>query len=344
MITPNARSSKNYPLVQITDERELGENNSQKKQLDLVGRNKRVVDFGCATGYFAQFLNQRECQVVGVELSPEAAKVAEEHCEQVIVADLDLELISDIFPDQKFEVAVFGDVLEHLRDPWRVLNEIKQVLQPGGYVVASIPNIAHGAVRLALLQGKFEYAEFGILDNTHLRFFTRKTIQELFERTGYVIDVIDRTIVPLFSDSLLVPSVDRESVSSELAQQIEQAEDADTLQFIVRAFPISPEGKYAALNLKYETLNLKYLHIVDEKLQLQSNLLEIHRELEEFKSTLQQAQADLKKTQAEVQSKQVELDLAIQKSVAMEGSKFWKLRKAWWRIRKAFGHGVPTLD
>jgi len=73
--------------------------------------------------------------------------------------------------------------LEHLRNPWRVLEETQQLLKSEGYIVVSIPNIAHGAIRLALLQGRFEYTELGILDNTHLRFFTRKTVEQLFERS-----------------------------------------------------------------------------------------------------------------------------------------------------------------
>jgi O-antigen biosynthesis protein len=371
-------SSKHYPLVQINDEKDLGENNSLTKQLNLIGQKKQVIDFGCATGYFAQFLNQRECQVVGIELNPEAAKIAEQHCKQVIVADLDLVSIPEILPGQKFEVAVFGDVLEHLRDPWRVLKEVRQILQPEGYVVASIPNIAHGAVRLALLQGRFEYADVGLLDNTHLRFFTRKTVQELFEQTGYLVDVIDRTVVPPFSDSPLVPNVERNGLSNELIQQVEQAEDADTLQFVVRAFPMSPEGKYAALNLKYS-------HAIDQNLHLQSEFSNIQAELEQFKSQLQQSQAglhqaqvelhqaqaelhqvrvdlhqtqtefhqagvELPQTQAELHQVQVdlhqvridlhqtqtELHQAQQTKAAMESSKFWKLRQAWFQLKRVF--------
>ena len=76
-----------------------------------------------------------------------------------------------------------GDVLEHLKDPWAILGNIKENLKPDGYVVASIPNIAHGAIRLALLEGRFDYTSLGILDDTHLRFFTRESIFELFRKS-----------------------------------------------------------------------------------------------------------------------------------------------------------------
>ncbi|MDF5728298.1 MAG: class I SAM-dependent methyltransferase, partial [Rhizonema sp. PD38] len=182
---------KDYPLVSDLSEADLDENSSLKKMSRLVGDNKQVLDFGCATGYFAQLLQSKGCQVTGVEVNPSAAKVAEQYCQKVIVTDLDFVSLGEILPKQTFDVAVFGDVLEHLRDPWKVLQETKQLLKPEGYVVASIPNIAHGAIRLALLQGRFEYMELGILDNTHLRFFTRKSVEKLFEDSGYIVNGIE---------------------------------------------------------------------------------------------------------------------------------------------------------
>jgi O-antigen biosynthesis protein len=187
-------------VVSGESETTLSENTSHKKMLNFIGEQKSVVDFGCATGYMAQFLNRRGCRVVGVEISPEAAAIAEQFCEQVIVADLDYTSIAEILPEQKFDIAVFGDVLEHLRDPWRTLEQVKTILHPDGYVVASIPNIAHGAIRLALLQGRFDYEKQGILDDTHLRFFTRKSIEDLFESAGYLVETLDRTTTPVFTE------------------------------------------------------------------------------------------------------------------------------------------------
>ena len=317
---------KNYPLAPVSNENELEENNSPKKQLNLVGTNKRVVDFGCGAGGFAQLLKQRGCRIVGVDLNAEAAKAAESHCDQVLVADLDFISILEILPDQTFDVAIFGDVLEHLRDPWRVLADARQILRPGGYVIASIPNIAHGAVRLSLLQGNFEYADVGLLDNTHLRFFTRKTVHELFEGAGYVIDVIDRITIPLFSDCPYVPHVDRGALSDELIHQVEQAEDADTLQFVVRAFPTSSEGKYAALELKYA-------RAVEQNVKLQSELFTVQDELGQVRTTLQQAQTGLERLHTQ-------LHQAQEGMTAMESSKFWKLRAVWVRCKKMLGFRV----
>ncbi len=121
---------KDYPSAQDITEEGLDENHSLKKMLRLVGENKRVIDFGCATGYFSQLLTRKGCRVTGIEINPDAAKVAELYCEQVIVADLDFVSVTEILPIHEFDVAVFGDVLEHLRNPWKMLEETQQLLKP----------------------------------------------------------------------------------------------------------------------------------------------------------------------------------------------------------------------
>lgn len=227
-----------FKVFENVTEASLSEHHSLHKMLNLVGYNQAVVEFGCATGYFSQVLRQRGCHVTGVEVDMQAAEVARRVCNRVIVADLDFVPVTRVLPAGGFDVALFGDVLEHLREPWRVLADTRQLLKPGGYVVASVPNIAHGAVRLALLQGRFEYVPEGILDNTHLRFFTRDSLLALFRQAGYTAEIRDRVTFPIFSDCPLVPIVHREDFPPELVGQVEQSEEAQTLQFILRAEPI----------------------------------------------------------------------------------------------------------
>jgi len=112
--------------------------------LRLVGENKGNRFWLC-NWLFSQLLTRKGCRVTGIEINPDAAKVAELY-EQVIVADLDFVSVTELLPIHEFDVAVFGDVLEHLRNPWRVLEETQQLLKSEGYIVASIPNIAHGAL------------------------------------------------------------------------------------------------------------------------------------------------------------------------------------------------------
>ncbi len=297
---------KNYPPLETITEN-LEENSSLAKLLSLIGENRRVIDFGCATGYLACLLKQKGCVVTGIEINEQAASIAEQYCERVIVCDLDITRLLDILPKQTFDVAVFGDVLEHLRDPWRILQETKELLLPQGYVVASIPNIAHGAIRLSLLQGKFDYQELGILDNTHLRFFTRKTVEELFEKSGYLSEIVDRTHLPILENSPLIPSLELNYLDNKLVEEIQNARETDTLQFIVRAFPASVENQYNFLKALFlENSNL--LESSQSELQQTKGLLESSQsELQQTKGLLESSQTELQRTRDMLKYSKVEL-------------------------------------
>ena len=312
----NKSWEKDYPSPEHLTTDNLDENSSLKKMLDFIGEKKQVIDFGCATGYFANLLNSKGCIVTGVEINSDAAKIAEQYCKKVVVTDLDIKSISGILPTEEFDVAVFGDVLEHLRNPWKVLEETKNILKSDGYVVASIPNIAHGSIRLALLQGKFDYMKLGILDDTHLRFFTCKTTEELFKLSGYFIEEFDRTKLPIFSDSGIVPQLNEDSFSQEIIQQIKFDRDVDTLQFIVKAFPVSQEARHNQLLTKQLESALAELDSNNSQLQeaqaslenSQSQLDQKQAELEQSRSQLEQKQAELEQSQSQLEQKQAELE------------------------------------
>ncbi|MBC1240618.1 glycosyltransferase [Nostoc sp. 2RC] len=293
--------SKDYPLVETLAEEGLDQNHSLTKMFNLIADNQRVVDFGCATGYFAKLLNKKGCIVTGVDINPNAAKLAEQYCKEVIVADLDFVSVTEILPSHEFDVAVFGDVLEHLRNPWKILEDTKQILKKDGYVIASIPNIAHGAIRLSLLQGRFEYTELGILDNTHLRFFTRKTVEELFERPGYLVNIVDQTQIGIFSDNPLIPKNNRAEFNSETIKQIEEDRDAETLQFIIRAEPCSIEAEYPAIN-KHSS------KILEESRELQSQLQDTQIKLQQAQAKVQENQLLLQELQFQLQDTQTQLE------------------------------------
>ncbi|MDY6899719.1 MAG: methyltransferase domain-containing protein [Cyanobacteriota bacterium] len=300
----NADWEKDYPLLSDLSEKDLDDNSSLQKMLRLIGENKRVIDFGCATGYFSRLLCERGCEVIGVEVNPKAAKVAENYCNQVIIADLDFvslnEILLEKISSEKFDVAVFGDVLEHLRNPWKVLKETQSLLKPEGYVIASIPNIAHGAIRLALLQGNFQYQPLGILDNTHLRFFTRKTVEQLFEDTGYLIDVIEPTKLPIYSNSNLIPAIEKHNFDKNITQEIEQDEDADTLQFVIRAYPVSLENKYANLSKQYREAVKKLIYYETEFDNLRVELEQSKNQFENKNSEFEQVMTQLQHTEKQL--------------------------------------------
>src|SRR5438445_1613554 len=115
-------------------------NTSHVRMVNLVGPNKSVLEFGCSTGYMSRVLKANGCKVVGVEIDPDAAKQAAEVCDRVIVSDAERGNWAEQLKNDRFEVIVFGDVLEHLADPLSVLRSVRPLISEDGYVVASIPN------------------------------------------------------------------------------------------------------------------------------------------------------------------------------------------------------------
>ena len=160
------------------------ENNSHAFALSLIGYNKSVLEVGCSTGYLTKVMSERGCNVVGIELDPDAAEVAEQWAEHVVVGDIDEGDVWNYVKDESFDVVVLGDVLEHLRDPLGSLRQAVRKIKPTGYVVTSLPNIAHGDVRIACSRGDSGTRETGLLDRTHMRFFTLETIRELLSQAG----------------------------------------------------------------------------------------------------------------------------------------------------------------
>ena len=167
-------------------------NNPLTKFIHLIGPQKRVLEVGCATGFLSKYLTrQLRCQVVGIELNPEAARLAKQHCEDVIVGDVEKDALDKA--KGLFDVITFGDVLEHLISPGVVLRRCKNCLALDGYILTSIPNVAHWSIRGHLMRGKFNYQKGGILDRTHLRFFTLRTARRMIEEAGY--DIVHSDIV-----------------------------------------------------------------------------------------------------------------------------------------------------
>jgi GT2 family glycosyltransferase/2-polyprenyl-3-methyl-5-hydroxy-6-metoxy-1,4-benzoquinol methylase/glycosyltransferase involved in cell wall biosynthesis len=216
---------------------DLSNPNSSHTQLVLLtGEKKKVLDVGSATGYLSRALRDRGCAVTAVEVDPEAARLGQRFADRMIVGDIASLDLAATLGGERFDVVILGDVLEHLVDPAAVLERIRDRLAPGGYVVASIPNVAHGSVRLALLKGEFTYTSTGLLDETHVRFFTRESVEELFARSGYRITEWRRVTVDLFDTEV---SVSREEFPSHVVEAVASAPEATTFQFVVRAIPAS---------------------------------------------------------------------------------------------------------
>ena len=156
----------------------------------------RVFEGGVSTGYFAKVLVDAGRIVDGAELDPVAASEASSVCDRVIVGDLSNLEPSELAP--QYRAFVFGDTLEHLPDPVSVLRALRGRLAPDGLLVVSVPNVANWAIRLSLLAGRFRYTDRGILDRTHLRFYTKRTLVEMLGEAGFrVVDLKAAVPVPL---------------------------------------------------------------------------------------------------------------------------------------------------
>jgi 2-polyprenyl-3-methyl-5-hydroxy-6-metoxy-1,4-benzoquinol methylase len=247
-------------------------NTSHALIAEAVGHDKRVLDVGCAAGDFAEVLARRGCEVTGIEIDPEAARRAERYCQRVIAGDVEQLDTDGALDEGSFDVVVFGDVLEHLKDPLKALQRLKLSLQPKGYAVASIPNVAHGSVRLALLQGKFRYRSLGLLDETHLRFFTRESVERLFEDAGFLVTDLKRTSRGIFDTEV---EVDREAVTEDLLRQVQQDPEALTYQFVLTAHPFGESATRATYEaLLYElTCKLRDLEGVERRLIIRTRQL-----------------------------------------------------------------------
>jgi 2-polyprenyl-3-methyl-5-hydroxy-6-metoxy-1,4-benzoquinol methylase len=208
-------------------------NNAHAFALELIGHDRRVLELGPAAGHFTKALVDRGCRVVAIEVDPAAAEHAARLAERMIVGDLsDPAVVESAIDDERFDVVVAGDVLEHLPDPLRVLRACRGALKPGGFVVLSLPNIAHADVKLQLLRGRFAYQDTGLLDRTHLHFFTLHSIEEMIRDAGFVMVDLRRVHYDVFATE---QAVDPEDVAPAVLAAALADPESETYQFVVSA-------------------------------------------------------------------------------------------------------------
>jgi 2-polyprenyl-3-methyl-5-hydroxy-6-metoxy-1,4-benzoquinol methylase len=162
----------------------------------LTPPNSRVLDLGCGPGHVAEHLREKGCTVVGVDRN--LTEAARARCDWAYECDLESAWPAEL-QSRRFDVVLLADVLEHLREPAKALARARAQLRPGGCVIASVPNAANAYVRLNLLLGRFEYAERGIMDRDHVRFFTRGSFLRALKAAGFRVTHKSVTPVPLAS-------------------------------------------------------------------------------------------------------------------------------------------------
>jgi 2-polyprenyl-3-methyl-5-hydroxy-6-metoxy-1,4-benzoquinol methylase len=172
----------------------LDDNHSHSQIVRRIPRYARVLELGCGDGSMSRLLQQRcEASIIGIERNPQAAWRAQWYCDYVFNEDLDDPHSLDALEGEKFDIVTLVDVLEHLQHPAALLERLKPLLLDEGLVLLSVPNVAHASVRLELLGGNFRYESAGILDATHLRFFTAASLQGFLQEAGYTVLDMDYT-------------------------------------------------------------------------------------------------------------------------------------------------------
>lgn len=210
--------------------------------LDLLAliplTTRRVVEIGCANGALARAWREGhpEREFIGIDLDAEYVRRAAVSCTRAF--DADVEQLPDaefatLFPSDCW---VFGDCLEHLRDPWAVLRRIRERLDPDGCLVTCIPNAQHWSVQWRLLSGNFRYEDSGLLDRTHIRWFTRQTMLEMFAESGWAVEMgVSRAVQsPQQARALAAVGAFAQAFGLDAAQALA---DAEPIQYLFRLRP-----------------------------------------------------------------------------------------------------------
>ena len=198
---------------------------------------RRIVEVGCSSGALAREYRRLNpgCHYLGLEIEAQYAELARRHCDAV--RELDVETLDDrAVRALEADCWIFGDSLEHLRDPWALLRRIRAALPADGNVVACIPNAQHWSVQARLACGELRYEDSGLLDRTHLRWFTRITILEMFAQTGFRVAALNARVFSEAQRDKFLPAV--ELMARALGANVQQAlVDATVFQYLVRAHP-----------------------------------------------------------------------------------------------------------
>lgn len=223
--------------------------------LRRVPKEASVLELGPGPGAMTQVLRARGHAVTVVENDPAALQALQPLGVQIVEADLDGPSWQDELQGLRFDAILACDVLEHLRKPEQVLKTLSGLVQPMGCLVISLPNIAYAGVASALRAGVFEYADKGLLDHTHVRFFTRRSIEQLLMDCGWVPLAWEANRVPIAQSEFAqywesIPEAWRQHLLTGWA-------DYDVYQWMVVAVPARDSRDWAAVQLRAEVNQLR---------------------------------------------------------------------------------------
>lgn len=205
--------------------------------LRMVGKNKAVLEMGCSSGTQTRILKELlGCRVTAVEINPEAARIAQQYTEKTLVGNIEQIDFEGELLGQHFDVITFADVLEHLYDPAGTLRRIQAFLKPDGCIIATVPNFTHAAIAFEMANGRFEYRKTGLLDDTHIRFFSRSGVYQTFAKAGLQVVSLERSFVKAEESEFAIKIASDEDRAM-LDYIRKHNPESETYHFIVKALP-----------------------------------------------------------------------------------------------------------
>lgn len=276
--------------------------------LRRVPSGASVLELGPGPGAMTQGLRARNHAVTVVENDPAAVQALHSLGVEIVAADLDgLDWLT-LLQEQRFDAILACDVLEHLRQPERVLKALSGLLEPMGSLVISLPNIAYAGVAASLRAGMFDYSDKGLLDRTHLRFFTRRSIEQLLMDCGWVPLAWEANRVPIAQSEF---SWYWESISDDWRQHLLTGwADYDVYQWMVVAAPARDSRDWEAVKVRADASQLR-----DQLQALKLTHAQEHDSLVEHQKAFAEARQVIARFEKEVESQRQQMsDLVAEKT------------------------------
>ncbi len=306
----------------------------------LVPARSRVLDVGCGDGTVARLLAAQGCSVWGVERDKELAELAKDACDHVVIADVEGLDLAEL-GDDPFDVVLCLDVLEHLVDPVEALRRLTTRLAPSGRVVASIPNVAHGAVRLQLLEGSFRYADSGLLDRGRLHLYDRRGVEELFASAG--LDVVEWLEIRRGLQETELP-VEPERWPAQVIAELQADPDATVYQFMVTATPASASPAQRTVGEQVAALLVEQRRMIDEAASRAQSveLADLNQQLAGLRADAAAMEERAAELERELRTRIAELDTArselgyLERALSMRDAQLAELRE------RCASNGAPS--
>ena len=201
-------------------------------------QSKKIIEVGCSSGALAREFkkNSTECYWLGIEIDSNYAEIAKRHCDETQVLNIEIAPESFWVKANNADCWIFGDTLEHLKDPWSVLRLVRDNISPKGSIIVCIPNAQHWSIQVKLSIGDFRYEASGLLDKTHLRWFTRQTLIEMFDHSGFQIEAGMPRIFNEPNKETFLPIIEQMARAAGVDPQV-AVTDALPQQYVIRAVP-----------------------------------------------------------------------------------------------------------